>query len=82
LYDRLFAHESPDKTNEDFLTHLNPSSFEEITAFAEPHISKATVGAQLQFQRIGYFCVDPDSDHSDTLVFNKTVGLRDNWAKS
>ena len=82
LYDRLFAHESPDNTNEDFLTHLNPSSFEEITAFAEPHISKATVGAQLQFQRIGYFCVDPDSDHSDTLVFNKTVGLRDNWAKS
>lgn len=82
LYDRLFAHESPDNTNEDFLTHLNPSSFEEITAFAEPHISKATVGAQLQFQRLGYFCVDPDSDHSDTLVFNKTVGLRDNWAKS
>ena len=82
LYDRLFAHESPDKANEDFLTHLNPSSFEEITGFAEPHISKATVGAQLQFQRIGYFCVDPDSDHSDTLVFNKTVGLRDNWAKS
>ncbi|MGB0656216.1 MAG: glutamine--tRNA ligase/YqeY domain fusion protein [Flavobacteriaceae bacterium] len=82
LYDRLFAHESPDKTDEDFLTHLNPSSFEEIQAFAEPHIRTFSAGDQLQFQRIGYFCVDPDSNSSDTLIFNKTVGLRDNWAKS
>ena len=81
LYDRLFTHESPDKTDEDFLTHLNPSSFEEIQAFAEPHICTFSAGDQLQLQRIGYFCVDPDSNRSDILILNKTVGLRDNWAK-
>ena len=80
LYDRLFQHESPDKTEHDFTTHLNPSSHRVITAYGEPFISKAKIGEKYQFQRIGYFCVDPSSD-AENLIFNKTVGLRDNWAK-
>jgi len=79
-YDRLFLHEAPDSQAEDFSTFVNPNSLKVKTAFAEPHLQNATVGEQFQFQRLGYFNVDRDSS-STRLVFNKTVGLRDTWAK-
>jgi len=79
-YDRLFSHEAPDGQEEDFMTFLNPLSLNQITAFVEPNISNVQPNDHFQFQRLGYFCVDKDS--TDTkVVFNKTVGLRDNWAK-
>ena len=79
-YDRLFLHEAPDNQEEDFSTFVNPESLKVRKAFVEPHIKKATVGQQFQFQRLGYFNVDKDSNATQ-LVFNKTVGLRDNWTK-
>jgi glutaminyl-tRNA synthetase len=79
-YDRLFLHEAPDSQTEDFSTFVNPNSLKVRTAFVEPHIKDARVGTQFQFQRIGYFNVDKDTS-ATRLVFNKTVGLRDVWAK-
>ena len=79
-YDRLFSHEDPDNQTENFMTFVNPESLKVRKAFIEPHITNATVGQQFQFQRIGYFNLDKDSTESN-LVFNKTVGLRDTWAK-
>ncbi|GAB1308294.1 glutamine--tRNA ligase/YqeY domain fusion protein [Urechidicola sp. KH5] len=81
LYDRLFMDEAPDgHKDKDFLDFVNPSSLEVITAKVEPSLQSANHGDRFQFQRKGYFCVDPDSN-SAKLVFNKTVGLRDTWAK-
>lgn len=81
LYDRLFTHESPDtQKDKDFMEFLNPDSLEVIEAFVEPSLKTAQTGDRFQFQRMGYFCVDPDST-DQKLVFNKTVGLRDTWAK-
>ncbi len=79
-YDRLFSHEAPDTQEEDFMTFLNPSSLTKTTAFVEPNISNVKPNDRFQFQRIGYFCVDQDTTDSK-VVFNKTVGLRDSWAK-
>ena len=79
-YDRLFLHEAPDSQTEDFSTFVNPNSLKVRNAFVEPHIKDARVGTQFQFQRIGYFNVDKDTS-ATRLVFNKTVGLRDAWAK-
>ncbi|WP_271405618.1 glutamine--tRNA ligase/YqeY domain fusion protein [Tenacibaculum soleae] len=80
-YDRLFLDEAPDShKDKDFMEFVNPNSLEKITAFVEPSLQTATIGQQFQFQRLGYFNVDDDST-ADNLVFNKTVGLRDNWAK-
>jgi len=79
-YDRLFSHEDPDNQTENFMTFVNPESLKVRKAFIEPHITNATVGQQFQFQRIGYFILDKDSTETN-LVFNKTVGLRDTWAK-
>lgn len=79
-YDRLFSHEAPDSQEEDFMTFLNPTSLTKTTAFIEPNISNPKAGDKFQFQRMGYFCVDQDSNENK-IVFNKTVGLRDNWAK-
>ena len=59
---------------------INPNSLKKIDAFLEPSLSDAKIGEQFQFQRLGYFNVDDDTT-SENLVFNKTVGLRDNWAK-
>ena len=79
-YDRLFVHAEPDNQTENFLKFVNPKSLNVRKAFIEPHIKKASVGEQFQFQRIGYFNLDKDtSEHN--LVFNKTVGLRDTWVK-
>src|SRR5579864_6928274 len=83
LYDRLFAAEDPERVadGKNFLDNLNPNSLEVLRGcLAEPSIATAAVGARVQFERIGYFCVDPDSTPG-RLVFNRTVSLRDAWAK-
>ncbi|RXG17945.1 glutaminyl-tRNA synthetase [Leeuwenhoekiella aestuarii] len=81
LYDRLFNHESPDGDKDvDFMQHLNPNSLETITGYVEPSLSDVEPGDIFQFQRLGYFNVDKDST-ADHIVFNRTVGLRDTWAK-
>ena len=83
LYDRLFAVETPENVEEghDFKENINPDSLKIITAFAEASITTAKPGDRFQFERLGYFCVDPDSD-SSKMVFNRTVALKDNWSKS
>ena len=81
IYDRLFTHENPDGDKEvDFKNYINPNSLEVITGYLEPSLSSAKNGDRFQFQRMGYYCVDKDST-ANKLVFNKTVGLRDTWAK-
>ncbi|WP_442847053.1 glutamine--tRNA ligase/YqeY domain fusion protein [Leeuwenhoekiella sp. H156] len=81
LYDRLFNHESPDGDKEvDFMHHLNPNSLEVITGYLEPGLADVKPYEGFQFQRIGYFNVDKEST-SEKLIFNRTVGLRDTWAK-
>lgn len=81
VYDRLFTNENPDGNKEiDFKEFINPNSLEIITGYVEPSLQSAKDLNQFQFQRLGYFCVDKDSSASN-LVFNKTVGLRDTWAK-
>ncbi|MBD0823322.1 glutamine--tRNA ligase/YqeY domain fusion protein [Aestuariibaculum marinum] len=80
-YDRLFMDEAPDShQDKDFMEFLNPDSLKIIEAYVEPSLVEAKVGDRFQFQRLGYFNVDNDAT-SDHLVFNKTVGLRDTWAK-
>jgi glutaminyl-tRNA synthetase len=81
LYDRLFLDEAPDShKDKDFKDFINPNSLEVVQAFVEPSLKEAIVGDRFQFQRKGYFSVDPDTDR-DRLVFNRTVGLKDSWAK-
>jgi glutaminyl-tRNA synthetase len=81
LYDRLFSSAAPDADKEgDFMDHLNPNSLEVITAKVEPSLKTLEIGQPVQFQRTGYFVLDPDSK-TDTLVFNRTVSLRDSWGK-
>ncbi|RXR33699.1 glutamine--tRNA ligase/YqeY domain fusion protein [Flavobacterium piscinae] len=81
IYDRLFTHENPDGDKEvDFKNYINPNSLEVITGYVEPSLTSAQPEDKFQFQRLGYFCTDKDST-SKKLVFNKTVGLRDTWAK-
>ncbi|HEY7446515.1 MAG TPA: glutamine--tRNA ligase/YqeY domain fusion protein [Vicinamibacterales bacterium] len=80
LYDRLLSVEDPAEF-ENFLEALNPASLEVLTSCqVEPSLATVQPGYRCQFERLGYFCVDPDS-RPDRLVFNKTVGLRDTWAK-
>jgi glutaminyl-tRNA synthetase len=82
LYDRLFTDPTPDRhEDKDFLEFLNPDSLEVIKeAFVEPNVGDLEAGQQFQFLRMGYYCVDPDST-ADHWVFNRTVTLRDTWAK-
>ena len=81
LYDRLFKTEDLDEIEDDFKNHLNPDSLKVIpNAKLEPSVQTARIGDQLQFERIGYFVVDQDSTN-EKLVFNRTVTLRDSWAK-
>ena len=83
LYDTLFATPDPSRTEEgkDFTANLNPNSLEVVKAAKlEPSLRNATVGARYQFERLGYFCVDPDSKPGKP-VFNRTVALKDTWAK-
>jgi glutaminyl-tRNA synthetase len=83
LYDRLFNHEAPDSQKEvDFKTFINPDSLViNNNAFVEPSLKEANVSDRFQFQRLGYFNIDNDST-SEKLVFNRTVSLRDSWAKT
>jgi glutaminyl-tRNA synthetase len=80
LYDRLFNSEQPGAGG-DFRTDLNPASLEVRGAKLEPSVAAAVPGTRYQFERLGYFCVDPDSGASG-LVFNRTVSLKDSWAKA
>lgn len=81
LYDRLFSIENPSADPRDFRELLNPDSLKVLTdCYVEPSLAEAKALDQFQFQRIGYFNVDPDS-RPDKLVFNRTVPLRDGWAK-
>ncbi|MEZ4778090.1 MAG: glutamine--tRNA ligase/YqeY domain fusion protein [Flavobacteriaceae bacterium] len=81
MYDRLFTEASPDTHKEkDFMEFINPNSLEIITGYAEPSLKEANDGEHFQFQRLGYFVVDRDST-SEKKVFNRTVPLRDSWAK-
>ena len=81
LYDRLFSVEAPGAGDTDFLTQLNPQSLETLThAKLEPSLAAAAPGARFQFERLGYFCVDPASKPG-APVFNRTVTLKDSWAK-
>ncbi|NNK82267.1 MAG: glutamine--tRNA ligase/YqeY domain fusion protein [Flavobacteriaceae bacterium] len=80
-YDRLFMDEAPDShQDKTFMDLLNPNSLKTIEAYVEPSLADVKVGERFQFQRLGYFNVDDDSK-TEKLVFNKTVGLRDTWAK-
>ena len=83
LYDRLFSSETPENVEEghDFKENVNPDSLKVITAYAEASVSKAKASDRFQFERLGYFCVDPDSN-GDRIVFNRTVALKDTWTKS
>ncbi len=83
LYDNLFSKEDPSDIEEeqDFTANLNPDSLEVLAGCrVEPSLAGAEPGSRYQFERKGYFCVDPDSA-GGKLVFNRTVGLRDTWAK-
>ncbi|MCK4663862.1 MAG: glutamine--tRNA ligase/YqeY domain fusion protein [Bacteroidales bacterium] len=82
LYDRLFIKENPDEVEEgkDFKSNLNPDSLKTVTGYLEPSLINCKAGDKFQFERLGYFCVDPDSS-INKLVFNRTVPLRDTWAK-
>jgi glutaminyl-tRNA synthetase len=80
LYDQLFLTPRPDE-DEDWKAHLNPNSLDRLTGCrVEPSLASAAPGTRYQFERNGYFCVDPDSSPGK-LVFNRTVSLRDTWAK-
>ncbi|HEX9617603.1 MAG TPA: glutamine--tRNA ligase, partial [Anaerolineales bacterium] len=84
LYDRLFNKENPDDTEEgdDFKSNLNPDSLEVLNpCFVEPSLKAAAPGDVYQFERLGYFCLDPVDTMNGNLVFNRTVALRDAWAK-
>ena len=81
LYDRLFSSAAPDADKEgDFMDHINPNSLEVISAKVEPSLKTLEIGRTVQFQRTGYFVLDPDSN-PEALVFNRTVSLRDSWGK-
>ncbi|WP_316750199.1 glutamine--tRNA ligase/YqeY domain fusion protein [Pedobacter gandavensis] len=81
-YDRLFSVESPDSEEGDFKDYLNPDSVDVIKeAYIEPYLANADLDSRYQFIRKGYYCVDKDST-PDHLIFNRTVGLKDAWAKA
>jgi glutaminyl-tRNA synthetase len=83
LYDKLFTKADPNEVDDgkDFTANLNPDSLEIVSeAKLEPSLANAAPGSRYQFERLGYFCVDPDSK-PDKPVFNRTVALKDTWAK-
>ncbi len=82
LYDRLFNHEVPGSGVEDFLEHINPNSLEVLNnCKAEQSLATAALGENFQFEREGYFCLDSRYTQQSKPVFNRTIGLRDSWAK-
>jgi glutaminyl-tRNA synthetase len=83
IYETLFTKENPDEVEDgqDFTVNLNPNSLEVIgDAKLEPSLANPAAGARYQFERLGYFCADPDS-HPGKPVFNRTVALKDTWAR-
>ena len=81
LYDRLFTDPSPDThKDKDFMDFLNPNSLQVVTGYGEPSLNDLEIEQTVQFQRLGYFTVDLLST-KEKMVFNRTVGLRDSWAK-
>jgi glutaminyl-tRNA synthetase len=80
LYDRLFTVENPGADGVDFLTQLNPDSKKVVKGFIEPAAASLASGTAIQFERVGYFAVDPDSTEK-LPVFNRTVTLKDSWSK-
>ncbi|MHC4573254.1 MAG: glutamine--tRNA ligase, partial [Planctomycetota bacterium] len=83
LYEHLFTKGNPDQVREgeDFKANVNPKSLEVLTdCKVEPSLASAKPLARYQFERLGYFCVDPDTA-GEKLVFNRTVSLRDTWAR-
>ena len=81
LYDRLFTVEEPDGEGRDFKQFLNPNSLEVITAKVEPGMAQADPVQRYQFERTAYFCVDPHDSRPEKPVFNRTITLKDTWAK-
>jgi glutaminyl-tRNA synthetase len=84
LYDRLFNVANPggEKGDADFKAHLNPDSLEVLTLCrVEPSLQGVVPGSRWQFERLGYFCVDPVDASDGSLIFNRIVSLRDSWAK-
>ena len=82
LYDRLFQVANP-SGEEDFKKHLNPKSLKTLpSSRVEPSLADAAPGSRYQFERLGYFCVDSVDSSAGALVFNRTVTLRDSWAKT
>ncbi|MGK0189647.1 MAG: glutaminyl-tRNA synthetase [Verrucomicrobiales bacterium] len=83
LYDRLFTHETPDSAEGDFKDYINPDSVEILTtAKLEPAAGNVEPGTTVQFERTGYFCADTDHIPGDKPIFNRTVNLKDSWAKA
>lgn len=84
LYDRLFSVPDPieqaAQENCDYRDFLNPDSVKTVTGYLEPSLRSARLGEYFQFERLGYFCLDPDS-RKDALVFNRTIALKDTWAR-
>ncbi|MCJ7522959.1 MAG: glutamine--tRNA ligase/YqeY domain fusion protein [Dehalococcoidia bacterium] len=83
LYDRLFTAEDPGEVRDGagFESVLNPDSQEIVTGYIEPSLAGAAPGSRYQFERLGYFCVDSKDSSAERMVFNRTVTLRDSWAK-
>jgi glutaminyl-tRNA synthetase len=80
LYDRLFSEPFPEADGRDYESCINPDSLKTVTGLIEPSLKGAEPGYGCQFERLGYFCVDKDST-PDKLVINRTIALRDSWAK-
>ncbi|WP_342226775.1 glutamine--tRNA ligase/YqeY domain fusion protein [Candidatus Walczuchella endosymbiont of Icerya purchasi] len=81
LYDRLFSVPLPDGNKErDFLDFINPNSLKVVQGYGEPSLREAKKGQIFQFQRLGYFCVDPDT-YKERIIFNRTVTLKESWKK-
>ena len=84
LYDRLFTVPEPDAEGRNFLDYINPNSLEVVNAKLEPSLKDANADERYQFERLGYFCLDVADDATEkpsNLVFNRTITLKDTWAK-
>jgi glutaminyl-tRNA synthetase len=83
LFDRLFTREHPEADKEiPFTEFVNADSLQEVSVLCEPSLAEMAAGEQCQFERIGYFCVDNKLSKPGSPVFNRTVALRDSWAKT
>ena len=78
-----FKTPDPEKDGGDFIDHLNPDSLEVIShALVEASVEQFEIGKAFQLERVGYFCLDPAGQSSDGLLLNRTVAMRDSWAKA